>query len=176
MKKSFWDRENEANSVRKKSLEHLDYISIPFDTLPMNLLKEDEKVSECLQILKELGTLKIVNFTGITNTDLKLSYGAPNINLLTEYDQNYTLLARTLQNWAEILYADGYLEEAQSILEFAVSTRTDVSKSYYLLADIYKQKGEPEKIASLIAVAGNLNSALKNVIVRTLKESDPHNG
>lgn len=174
--KSFWDKENEANSVRKKSLEHLDYISIPFDTLPMNLMKEDEKVSECLQILEELGNLKIVNFTGITNTDLKLSYGAPNINLLTEYDQNYTLLARTLQKWAEILYENGYTDETKTILEFAISTRTDVSKSYYLLADIYKQTGESEKISSLIAVAGNLNSALKNVIVRTLQESNPHNG
>lgn len=174
--KSFWERENEANNVRRKSLDNLEYISIPTDSLPLNLLTENPEISECLQIIQELSTQKIVNFTGISNTDLKLEYGAPNINLLTQFDQNYTLLARTLQKWAELLYENGFVEETQKVLEFAVSTRTDVSKSYYLLADIYKQKGENDKIKSLIGVAETLNSALKNSIVRTLQELNQHNG
>ncbi len=174
--KSFWARENAANNVRRKPLDNLDYISIPSDTLPMSLMTDHAEVSECLQIIQELSTEKIVNFTGISNTDLKLQYGAPNINLLTEFDQNYTLLARTLQKWAELLYQNGYVTETKTILEFAISTRTDVSKSYYLLADIYKQQGEPEKIQGLIDVAVGLNSALKGAIVRTLQESNPHNG
>lgn len=174
--KSFWAKEREANNVRRKSLDDLEYISIPLDTFPTNLMPEDETVADCLKILQELCSQKIVNFTGISNTDLKLMYGAPNINLLTEYDQNYTLLARTLQKWAVVLYKNGYVDETQTILEFAISTKTDVSKSYYLLADIYKQKEQPEKIQHLIDVAGTLNSALKNSIVRTLQESNPYNG
>lgn len=174
--KSFWAKENAANNVRRKSLDNLEYISIPLDKLPVSLMADNKAVAECLDILQELSSLKIVNFTGISNTDLKLEYGAPNINLLTEFDQNYTLLARTLQKWAELLYEKGFVDETQTILEFAVSTRTDVSKTYYLLADIYKQKGENEKIQSLIDVASGLNSALKGSIVRTLQESNPQNG
>ncbi len=174
--KSFWARENAANNVRRKPLDDLNYISIPLDTLPMNLMTDHTDISECLQIIQELSTVKIVNFTGISNTDLKLQYGAPNINLLTEFDQNYTLLVRTLQKWAELLYKNDYVAETKIILEFAISTHTDVSKSYYLLADIYKQQGEPEKIQGLIDVAKGLNSALKGTIVRTLQESNPHNG
>lgn len=174
--KSFWAKENAANNVRRKPLDDLEYITIPSDTLPMNLMTDHGEVSECLQIIRELSAEKIVNFTGISNTDLKLQYGAPNINLLTEYDQNYTLLARTLQKWAEILYKNGYVAETKNILEFAISTRTDVSKSYYLLADIYIQQGESEKIQNLIDVAGGLKSALKGSIVRTLQELNQHNG
>lgn len=174
--KSFWARENAANNVRRKPLDNLEYISIPMDSLPMHVLTGNETISECLQIIQDLSTQKIVNFTGISNTDLKMEYGAPNINLLTQFDQNYTLLARTLQKWAELLYENGFVEETQKVLEFAVSTRTDVSKSYYLLADIYKEKNEPEKIDSLIEVAETLNSVLKKSIVRTLQESNPHNG
>ena len=37
--------------------------------------------------------------------DLKLEYGTANINDLSQYDQNYTLLVRTLQKWAEALAA-----------------------------------------------------------------------
>lgn len=173
--KAFWSKENSANNVRRKSLDDLEYISIPLDSLPINLMTDNEDVAECLQILQDLDTRKIVNFTGISNTDLKLKYGAPNINLLTEFDQNYTLLARTLQKWAELLYEKGFIDETQQILEFAISTRTDVSKTYYLLTDIYNQKGQSEKIRSLIDVANGLNSALKNSIVRTLQESNPHN-
>lgn len=95
--KSFWEREREANSVRRKPLDNLDYITIPFEHLPVNRLTDDPTVSECLEILQNLSELHIVNLTGFSNTDLKLEYGAANITALSEYDQNYTLLARTLQ-------------------------------------------------------------------------------
>lgn len=174
--KSFWERENMANSVRRKPLDDLDYISVPLDDLPVDALPDLEEAAECRRILETLSSRKIVNFTGISNTDLKLQYGAPNIDLLTEYDQNYTTLVCTLQKWAVLLYENDLVDEARKVLEFAVSTRSDVSKSYYLLADIYRQQGHPEKINDLIETAGSLNSALKSSIVRTLQESGPYSG
>ncbi|MGN1146970.1 MAG: hypothetical protein ACI4TB_01020 [Lachnospiraceae bacterium] len=174
--KDFWDRERQANSTRKKSLDNLEYITIPFEELPMDILKEDPSVSEYHTLLTSLSSQKIVNLTGFTNTDLKLQYGAANITCLSEYDQNYTLLARTLQEWAEKLYVAGFEKETQTILEFAVSTKTDVSHSYYLLADIYDHRGESEKKAVLIETAGLLRSPMKNAIVRTLQESGPYSG
>lgn len=165
---SFWEKERRANSTRRKSLDDLDYITIPFDDLPMNVLKEDPVVSECHSILHTLSDGPIVNLTGISNTDLKLKYGAPNIDLLTLYDQRYTSLARTLQKLAKALYDHDYTEEAKTVLEFAVETRTDVSASYKLLAEIYQKDGEKDKIRDLISVAENLNSALSGHIVEFL--------
>ncbi|MBQ8878484.1 MAG: hypothetical protein IJ029_07120 [Lachnospiraceae bacterium] len=167
---SFWEKEYEANRTRRKSLDDLEYITIPLDTFPMSLLTDDSVIIECRDILKELSKDPIVNLTGISNTDLKLKYGAPNINLLTDYDQRYTVLVRTLQNFGKALYDKKYIKEAQTVLEFAVSTRTDISSTYKLLTSIYKETGQPEKILELLPVAESLNSGLKNSIVKMLKE------
>lgn len=172
----FWERERRANSVRKKSLEDLEYISIPFESLPMNTAVDDETVSACQRDLESLRDEKIVNFTGFSNTDLKLEYGTANITVLSQYDQNYTLFVRTLQTWAKRLHELGYHDEALAILEYAVATRTDISASYYLAASIYHEKGQDDKIKHLLFVAENLQSAMKNAIVRTLKESYPDIG
>ncbi len=172
-KKDFWQRELAANSTRRKPLDKLDYITIPFDALPMDLMDTDEKVAECLQTLRSLSDSPIVNFTGISNTDLKLQYGAPNIDLLTRYDQNYTTLVCTLQKWAERLHEAGHSQAARQVLEFAVSTHTDVSGTYRLLASIYASAGAHERIRELAARAEHLKSGSKNIIVRALREFDP---
>lgn len=174
--KTFWERERKANRTRKKPLDTLDYIAVPLHALPMDLCNGQPQVDECLDLIRSLSGQKIVNFTGYSNTDLKLMYGAPNITLLSEYDQNYTLLVRTLQKWASLLYEQGYQNEAKTILEYAVSIRTDVSGTYKLLASIYHAEGAPEKIDGLIETAMTLNSSMKDVIVRTLRESDQSDG
>jgi len=178
---SFWEREAKANSTRRKSLDNLDYITIPSEFLSWNdsnfaKLNDNFRFQDALQTIKQLSTRKIVNLTGLTNTDLKLQYGAPNITLLMDYDQNYTLLARTMQTLGEELFKAGHIAESKAILEFAISTRTDVSQSYFLLADIYERDGEPDKIEGLIRTAETINSALKKSIVRTLQESGPYSG
>ncbi len=170
---AYWEKEAAANNTRRKSLDHLDYISIPFDSLPMEVMKEDEKVIEFHRILHDLADAPIVNFTGFSNTDLKLEYGAPNIDLLMRYDQSYTTLVRTLQQWAEKLYQAGYITETKQILEFSLSTDTDVSGSYRLLADIYSKEGNTDKIRELKDRAQHLKSASRHIIVRILQEFDP---
>lgn len=172
----FWSRERKANFVRKKSLEDLEYISIPFDSFPMSIAADDEIVASCHRDLEGLRGEMIVNFTGFTNTDLKLEYGTANITELSQYDQNYTLFVRTLQTWANRLYELGYHDEALVVLEYAIATRTDISGTYYLAASIYHEKGETSKIKHLLFVADTLQSAMKNPIVRTLKESYPDIG
>lgn len=169
----FWDREKRANSVRKKSLDGLDYVKIPLDKLPMDALPEDEKVQEYKELLTYLSTQPIVNLTGFTNTDLKLEYGTANITPLSQYDQNYTALVRTLQQWAELLLKADLREEAETVLSYAVSIGTDVSHTYYALAEIYASRTEYDKIAALIRQAETLRSALSKSIVRTLQESYP---
>ena len=166
----FWEKERLANETRRKPLDGLNYITIPLDKLPMHTMEENERVAECLRIVNELSVEPVVNLTGITNTDLKLEYGAANITVLTQYDQNYTLLASTLQQWADLLYSEGFVKETLQILEFAVDTHTDVSRCYDLLADIYLQHGDSGKIAELTETAETLNSLNKEVILRHLKE------
>ena len=178
MKDAFWKREEEANHTRRKSLDNLPYITIPLEELPLacHITNDEITAEECKEILRSLSTQKIVNFTGYTNTDLKLTYGTANITCLTEYDQNYTLLVSTLQKWAEALYLGGAKKECRQVLEYAVSIGTDVSHTYFLLADLYDEEGESDRKHSLIEKASGLSSLSSKVIVRTLQESGPYSG
>lgn len=168
--KNFWAKEHQANSVRKKSLDNLNYIQIPLERLPMDILTDNEAVTECLDLIRQLADTKIVNLTGISNTDLKLTYGTANITVLSEYDQNYTLLARTIYKWGELLYQEGFVTEAKRVLEFGIETNTDVSGNYKLLASIYLKEGEKAKLDSLFERAGNLQSLMKNPILKALND------
>jgi len=165
----FWEREQKANFTRKKSLDSLNYITIPEEILQMKPDCMTSEIENCLRDLNDLSAFKIVNFTGYTNTDLKLEYGTANINILSNYDFHYTSLVTLLQKLAELLH--DVLEDALAVktLEFAVSTGTDVSKSYYLLAQLYQEAGMSEKIEELIAQAQNIRSILKDTIVENLR-------
>ena len=112
-----------------------------------------------------------MNFAGLTNTDLKLAYGTANISILSQYDQNFTLLVQTLQKWARTLHEAGYISEARQVLEYAVSIHSDAGTSYRLLASLYDQNGEQEKVAPLYDAALALTSPSGKTIARTLRES-----
>ena len=133
----YWEKELQANSTRRKSLDSLSYVSIPFDTLPMNILPEDSEIEKIHQTLHALSKTKMVNFSGKTNTELKLEYGAPNINLLSEYDQNFTELIITLNKWASLLIAHQETAAARTVLEFSVDIGSDINSTYKMLAEIF---------------------------------------
>ena len=61
---SFWDREKAANSVRRKPIDHLDYITVSMEQFPTGLLAEDPEVAECIETLSELSGQRILNLPG----------------------------------------------------------------------------------------------------------------
>lgn len=164
----FWERERTANRTRRKPLDDLAYITVPLDRFPFESLKEDEQIQDYHRIIRELSGQPIVNLTGITNTDLKLRYGAPNIDRLSAFDQNYTTLVCTLQSWAERLYANGFSKEAAVLLTFAAETHTDIYATYELLVRIYEETSQAEKIADLIPLAESINSLSRKRILALL--------
>ena len=169
MTQGFWDRESKANHVRKKPLTDLPYITIPLESLPFSMMKDDSGIQDCQKTILELSEKQIVNLTGLTNTDLKLQYGTSNLSTLSEYDGNYTTLVSTLFMWAQILYNNTYVDGAQAILEYAVSIKADISGVYKILCTIYSEKRQPEKIKLLEETAGELHSILRTPILNYLK-------
>lgn len=47
----YWGKEAKANSVRKKSLTDLNYIEIPFSTLPLSVFSDNEQIAGLQQTL-----------------------------------------------------------------------------------------------------------------------------
>ena len=74
-KKSFLELDAEANSVRKKPLDSLHYITIPTESLPF-FSGIDEKLTSYQETVQMLSQKPIVNLSGFTNIDLKMEYGA----------------------------------------------------------------------------------------------------
>ena len=88
--RDFWERENNANATRKQDISNLDYVDFTSVTLPFALFS-DSLLQQCEEQVLKLKDEKILNLTGISNTDLKLAYGAANLPLLTQYDQNFKI-------------------------------------------------------------------------------------
>ena len=72
----FWEKELSANSVRKKDISNLNYITIP-DSLPtINI--NDTKILKDYETINKLRERKILNLSGMSNTNIKLEYGVDN--------------------------------------------------------------------------------------------------
>ncbi len=164
---AFWERERLANTTRKKDLSNLDYITVPIKSLPFPETGVEE-IDDIQKHIKHLSTGKIVNFTGMSNTDLKLQYGAPNITFLMEYDKNYLELVRSLYRYGKLLYDTGLKDDAAVILEYGLTVGTDVSANYTLLATIYKEKNENNRIDFVISKAEELTSMTKKALLNSL--------
>ncbi len=167
--RKFWERESMANLTPSKDLSDLNYVDISFSALPF----DPNASGEFLAVQKELELLKdrkFVNLTGYTNTDLKLAYGRANLDLLSSYDQNFTLLTRALHKWGTLLYEAERFFEAETVLETSIACGTDVSKTYTTLAEIYVKTKKTEKIKSLIDSAQMIHTVIKEATIKELEE------
>ena len=165
---SFWETEAKANQTRKKSLDSLYYITIPTDSLPF-FYDFDKKLDKIQEKILELSSKKIVNLSGITNTQLKLEYGAANLDTLSEYDENFTALTRTLYEWATCLRDLDKLDAAIKVLEYGItSCHIDTYNHYMLLGKLYVANGQHNKLPELINSANSLNCLMRDSIIRDL--------
>lgn len=163
----FWKRENDANNTRKQDISGLDYVDFTGVSLPFALF-EDDLLKECETQVLALKEKKILNLTGMSNTDLKMMYGPANLPLLTQYDQNFTLLVRTLNTWGKRLHELAHNREAICVLAFAASIGSDIKATWTLLAELYAANGETAEIAKLKTTAATLNSLMKEPILKML--------
>ena len=164
VEEKFWAREREANATRRKDISNLDYITIPDGLFPLNL---DSAVENQLA---ELIGKKMLNLTGMTNTDLKLEYGVQNLDELTSYDDNFAEFIKFAPDYAKELIAAGQTDDARNILEFAVNNLADSRAIFDILSSIYVEAGETSKIPQLISLAKKLDSLSKNIILDDLNK------
>lgn len=165
---AFWAKETKANQTRKQDVSGLDYIQIPLDAFPIGRFNDAELLQEEEKLLN-LSKKQILNLSGISNTDLKLAYGAANLPFLSECDANYTQLARAILSYGKQLAEQNHIQEAVTVLEFGISCKTDVSANYTLLADLYSQLGQTAKIEELRQIVLPMDSLMKNAILNHLE-------
>ena len=181
----YWKHEFDANHVRKQSLDDLKYIEFHAqDFYPLTLLDSEAcsqfftdhpETKEIISRFLFLENQKIVNLSYLTNTDLKYKYGVANLNLLTEYDTNYSELITLLQNYGSLLMESGFEEAALKVLEYAISIGSDISKTYTTCAAIYQNHNQTDRLDWIKKEAEKISTSRKDSILRKLQEFHSYN-
>ena len=167
----FLQMERKASLPVKRDLGTLPLLSISLESLPFQD-NASGKLATYQTIIRELSTQNICNLIGISNTHLKLKYGAGNLELLSTYEQNYILLIQTLTNWGIHLSKNQAYQESKMVLEYAVSCNSDMRQTYITLARIYKKEDQIDKIYELLSQVESMSTTLdlKKAIYGVLNE------
>lgn len=159
---TFFEKERLSNGVRKKDISQLNYITIPLEKIPQKLESLTEK--EFFSFSEKT----MLNLSGISNTELKLQYGTANLDILSEYDSNYTDMIALLPKYIEELLDAGMVDTAQMLLEFAIETKADSRILYKQLLSIYQETKQLDKIDHLILISNELPEITRNLIQKDL--------
>lgn len=180
----FFEKERKSNFVKKKPLDSLNYVKVPdkfYEYSYSKLIKANEHpeaIEKAVDQLMKLKDAKMVNFLGKTNTDLKLEYGTGNLEILMEYDQNFTSLITCLEEIGEaaLTVDKAYAKE---VLEFSINIGSDISSTYKNLLNIYIEESSEDMLAAkkekLIFMAKALNSPMGPSIVRYIEQAGMEN-
>lgn len=177
---NFLKREQEANFTRKVDISNLDYIKIPLTSLPF-LGNYDEvsssytsqkidtttkaEILSCEKNIVDLSHKKILNLTGRSNTDIKLEYGSANLEQLIIYDDNFNKLSRNLAKWGRLFFEAEEFDASEKILSLAVSYKSDIEEVFTILAKIYRQTDNENKLKELIKSCDCFDELRKNKII-----------
>lgn len=153
----FLEQESRANSVRKADITALPYVEIPLDELPLDALSACG-YSALAEELRALASVKILNLSMYTNTELKLMYGPANLTALSDCDDAYTSLIMLLNKIGASLLEADRPDDAEKFLSFAISIGSDITTSYTMLATLYAKKHDINRIDRLIGNADSLTS------------------
>ena len=164
----FLEQESKANSVRKADISALPYVEIPLDELPLDALSTCG-CSALAEELRALASVKILNLSMYTNTELKLMYGPANLTALSDCDDAYTSLIMLLNKIGASLLEADRPDDAEKFLSFAISIGSDITTSYTMLATLYAKKHDINRIDRLIGNADSLTSLSGKTIQSNLR-------
>lgn len=164
----FLEQESRANSVRKADITALPYVEIPLDELPLDVLSACG-YSALAEELRALASVKILNLSMYTNTELKLMYGPANLTALSDCDDAYTSLIMLLNKIGASLLEADRPDDAEKFLSFAISIGSDITTSYTMLATLYAKKHDINRIDRLIGNADSLTSLSGKTIQSNLR-------
>ncbi len=164
---AFWEKEAEANVKLAVNLDDLCYITIPLEKFPLGF-SNDSEILAMENRLQELSTMRILNLTNVTNTDVKLTYGVPNFDKVTSYGDNFDELTLLLKNYALSLIDHQMIAEAMTVLEYGVGIGTDISQHYVLLGECYVTLDKTQKLTDLINLVDASSLVMKSSILRQL--------
>ena len=153
-------KELEANSARRKDISPECFIEPNLLILPFSKYENSEcaQVRDALSYVKELSIYPMIKFDKhLNNNEIKLMFGVANLEDVAIFEENYTDFLNGMIRWAEKLIKIEEFIDAETILKETIRMKSDFSKSYTLLADIYGNKKDIKSLESLLKHVSNEN-------------------
>lgn len=149
-RRTFWEREEKSLFARKTAISPDDYIQANPESLPQFPLEYfheigDEQLYKLQQRCLKLANEPMMNLSDMMNSDVRIKYGAANLGLIENYENNYNQYLRTLYKLAKGYYELNKISEAVQVLEEGIHMQTDISDHILLLGTLYQKLGEKNK-------------------------------
>ncbi|MBQ7677452.1 MAG: hypothetical protein IJT32_04390 [Lachnospiraceae bacterium] len=165
---AFWAREEAAMHAPNADLSKVPFLQIPLERFPMGLLQTDE-AGLIEEELRTLAAKPILNLSGMTNTDIRLAYGADNFDYMQNVGENFDRLEVLLCDFAKLLIENGHSIEAIPVLEYAVENNATISSIYTLLGECYDDAGDGDALNALIATVEGRDMMMQASILDHLR-------
>jgi len=154
----FQEESRLANSARKKDIPPEMCVSVNIDALPFTKYDENDpnysRLNRTMESVQKKVALPMFKLpAGMSNNDIKHAYGVANFDMVVSREENYSALLRAMIIWAEELIKAEKLSDAEAVLRETINLKSDHSKSYTLLCNIYRKTDDREKLAELKTLA-----------------------
>jgi len=166
------NHEIDANAVKSKPIADGDFFVPDMSAFPiMPDQGEDLPVLRRQRDVINRAGKKMMRFDKpMSNTELKLKYGTVNLEKITEYEENFYQFTYAINNWAEALLEKNDEIAAEKVLRAGVLCRTETSKTYTVLADIYFKQRRRTALQELYDTVNNRNMPAKEKTWRYLND------
>ncbi len=160
--------ELEALTARKQDISGLPYLIADSEKLPV-LDNPNDEIAGRLARLRSMNGKQLLNLSNISNTDLRLSYGAANFPFLSACDADYMTYTQELYRLGQNLHEAGQDAAALQTLEYALELHTDTGNTYRLLGELYIARQDTAALAELTVLADqNLDTTVKPSVLQFL--------
>ena len=132
----------------EKKLSDIHFISFP-ENLLTEITTENSKIIDNLTTLRRLAKAQVINMGGMSNDEIRETYGDQNFEHLSMADQRYMNLCRVLQTLSEECFKSGLPDEAEKFLKFAIDTDTDFLPVWQTLGEYYLNTDRSDSLRDL---------------------------
>ncbi|MCL2619606.1 MAG: hypothetical protein FWD97_01560 [Defluviitaleaceae bacterium] len=170
------EENDEANNARARDVEDELLFHVIMEDLPLReyTAEEQEKPRPvCMWQNKviQAASKKMLHFDSPkTNVELKKMFGRANLEFVARYEENFVNFIHAMRHWAEALLTEDKKDDAQQVLEIAVEAGSEVSQTYTLLADIYAEANDSEKLTALKDLAESRSLPGKAIVLSHIEK------
>lgn len=174
VREAFWQRERESLIVRKKDFDENDFITPDISSLRFPNVEfigyELKLYQASIDKINSLIQKPMMNFSGLTNTEVRLRFGTANQTTITNNEGNYNSFLKALYDYGQLMEKSGETEEALSAYEICISINSEYTKHYISLAKLYLQQNNKKALSALREKASQVDQMAQTKILSKLDE------